>query len=54
MVKDFAGTVGLKRADASELNVVPLDFNGYRLNAKPGDGSNIRLRPDVPYYLIEK
>ncbi|MCL4179024.1 MAG: hypothetical protein KJ072_14930 [Verrucomicrobia bacterium] len=54
LVKDLAGTVQFKRADAAAMSVVPLDFNGYRLDALPGDASNIALRPEVPYYLIEK
>jgi hypothetical protein len=54
LVKNLAGTVQLKRADAAAMSVVPLDFNGYRLDALPGDASNIAPRPDVPYYLIEK
>ncbi len=54
MVKDFTGTVRLKRPDAATMTVVPLDFNGYRSGAAPVAAANIDLRPDAPYYIIEK
>lgn len=54
LVKDFAGLVTLKRADATALTVTPLDFNGYRIAGAPGHGTAITLLRDVAYYLIEK
>lgn len=54
MVKNFTGTVRLKRADAAAMTVVPLDFNGYRLSDTPGHADAIQLAPEAAYYLIEK
>ncbi|MBK9140398.1 MAG: hypothetical protein IPM17_16830 [Verrucomicrobia bacterium] len=54
MVRDFAGTVTLKRSDAASLTVTPLDFNGYRLPGNPDRADAFTLRPDAGYYLIEK
>lgn len=54
MVKNFAGTVRLKRGDAAAMTVVPLDFNGYRLSGSPGHADAIQLAPEAAYYLIEK
>jgi len=54
LVKEFAGTVQLLRSDAAALTVVPLDYNGYRLSVPPASAASIHLRPDAPYYLIER
>lgn len=54
LVKSFNGTVHLKRPDAASLTVTPLDFNGYRQGTLPTPADPISLRPDAPYYLIEK
>jgi hypothetical protein len=54
MVKNFNGTVRLKRSDAAAMTVVPLDFNGYRLSGTPGHADAIQLAPEAAYYLIEK
>jgi hypothetical protein len=53
LVKRISGTVKLKRADASGLKVTPLDFNGYP-DKQPPDAAEIRLMPDVVYYLITR
>ena len=53
MVKKFAGTVRLKRADAAQLTVTPLDFAGYP--GKPlGAASEVKLEPTTMYYLISR
>jgi hypothetical protein len=54
LVREFAGTVTLKRGDAAALTVTPLDFNGYRLPGVPGRADAIGLRRDAAYYLIER
>lgn len=54
LVKNLAGTVRLKRADAAAMTVVPLDFNGYRVSGPPGHADVITLSTNAPYYLIEK
>ncbi len=54
MVRNFAGTVRLKRPDAAAMTVVPLDFNGYRAVVPPAHADNVTLLPDAPYFLIEK
>jgi len=49
------GTVFLKRADAAQLKVTPLDLNGYPQAGKSFTGAkSFKLRPDAVYYLIEK
>ncbi|HYG35300.1 MAG TPA: hypothetical protein VEC99_10975, partial [Clostridia bacterium] len=53
MVKELKGTVRLKRADAAELKVTALDFNGYPAGSAVV-GSDIRLQPKTVYYLISK
>jgi hypothetical protein len=53
LVKHLSGIVQLKRADAAALTVVPLDFNGHRLDVPSAAGSRIVLRPNTPYYFIE-
>jgi hypothetical protein len=52
VVKNMAGTVALKRADAGKLKVTILDANGYRKTAA-GAARSISLRPNAMYYLIE-
>jgi hypothetical protein len=51
-VKNLAGTVSLKRADAARLSVTALDFNGYA-KSKVGSARSITLRPDTMYYVID-
>lgn len=53
VVKNFEGTVAFKRADAGQLKVTTLDFNGYRGKAL-GSAKSIALTPNTLYYLIEK
>lgn len=49
------GDVFLKRADASELKVTPLDMNGYpRADVAFIGAKRFPLRADTAYYLIEK
>jgi hypothetical protein len=54
LVKNLVGNVRLKRPDAATMTVVPLDFNGYRMDVLPANASEIGLRGDTLYYLIEK
>ncbi|MCW5552632.1 MAG: hypothetical protein KIS67_10810 [Verrucomicrobiae bacterium] len=54
LVKNFAGTVRLKRPDAAAMTVVPVDYNGYRLSGTPGHADLIQLASESAYYLIEK
>ncbi len=55
VIKNLAGTVSFKRADAAQLKITPLDFNGYAL---PQDKSllaaPLTLQPNVLYYLVTK
>jgi hypothetical protein len=53
LVKEFQGTVTLKRADAQLLKWTALDYNGYP-GAATGTGSEIKLLPRTMYYLIQK
>ena len=54
-VKQLRGRVALRRADAGEFKVIPLDFNGYPLAGDaPDDASDIRLLPTTLYYLISR
>jgi len=51
--KRLSGLVSLRRADAAELKVAPLDFNGYAVqDAAAGNAASIRLLPTTLYYLI--
>ncbi len=52
-VKDIEGRISLKRADAAELKVTPLDFDGYA-QGEAGSARDIRLRPTTLYYLIAR
>jgi hypothetical protein len=53
-VRKLEGTVSLKRDDASELQVVALDLNGYPRETLPGGADRIELQPDCLYYLITR
>lgn len=53
LVRKLAGRVRFKRADAGELKVTALDGNGNPAGAA-GTASDISLRPDTLYYLIQK
>jgi hypothetical protein len=53
--KRLRGQVGLRRADAGQLKVTPLDFNGYPVaDAAATDATSIRLLPTTLYYLISR
>lgn len=54
MVKALKGQLRFKRADAAQLRVTPLDFNGYPASADVAMADGIRLQPRVLYYLIRK
>ncbi len=51
LVKDLAGTLKLKRADAGKLKVTALDENGYP-GKSMGTASEFQLGPRTIYYLI--
>jgi len=51
IVRQFAGTVKLKRADAVNLAVEALDANGVPVG-QAGTAAGITLKPDVLYYLL--
>ena len=53
LVKEIEGTVRFKRPDAAALKVTALDGNGDPLK-EAGSAAEIRLLPDVLYYLITK
>jgi hypothetical protein len=53
LVKNLSGTVTFKRADAAQLKVTALDFNGYPRESA-GSGVNLRLQPSTVYYLIAR
>jgi len=50
-VRELKGTVRFKRADAAQLKVTALDFNGYPAGSA-GTAQEIHLRPTTMYYLI--
>ena len=51
LVKELNGTIRFKRADAAQLKVTALDFNGYP--AGPcGSAQQLNLQPATLYYLI--
>jgi hypothetical protein len=56
IVKKLAGRVTFKRGDARALRVTALDANGYPLRDRLAltAASDLALRPDTFYYLIEK
>ena len=52
-VKEFNGLVKFKRPDAAELNVTPLDDNGYP--QRPiGSAGQIKLNSRTFYYLVSR
>ena len=56
-VRDFAGSIELKRPGAASLGVVALDPNGYKMDREvkvtAGAGKlTFELAPDVMYYLV--
>jgi hypothetical protein len=53
VVRNLQGTVSLKRADAGQLNITALDFNGYP-RQQLAKNKTISLAPSTIYYLIEK
>ncbi len=52
-VRELRGTVRFKRADAAQLKVTALDFNGYPAGSG-GTGAEIKLQPRTMYYLIAR
>jgi hypothetical protein len=50
-VKNLRGLVRFQRADAADLQVTALDFNGYAA-APVGNAAEINLQPTTLYYLI--
>jgi len=57
LVRNMAGSVSLKRADARNLKVTALDPNGRKMKDLPagaGDTLKIELLPDCLYYVIQK
>ena len=52
-VKALSGKVSFKRADAAQLTVKALDFNGYPVGAV-GTAAEIQLQPATLYYLIAR
>jgi hypothetical protein len=53
LAKNLEGVVRFKRADASQLKVTPLNFNGYP-NGSSGAATAITLQPATAYYLISR
>ena len=53
LIKKLEGKVRFLRPDAGDLKVTVLDLNGYPLQ-QIGTGSEITLRPESLYYLIER
>ena len=57
VVREFAGTVELRRPDAAGLRAIALDHNGYRheMIARGGaDALRVELLPQVLYYIISR
>ena len=52
-IRKLSGVVRFKRADAAQLQVTALDFNGYP-TAPAGTAREIRLQPGTIYYLIAR
>ena len=52
-VRELNGTVRFKRADAGQLKVTALDFNGYPAGPA-GTAREIKLQPATMYYLIAR
>ncbi len=53
LFKELQGNVRFKRADAPQLKVTALDFNGYA-REPAGTAAHISLRGDTAYYLIHQ
>lgn len=53
VVRQLSGQVALRRANAAQLKVTALDFNGYP-RQKLGRGDRFSLLPDAFYYLLER
>ena len=53
VVKNLAGTVAFDIPGAASAKITMLDPNGYAIDSFIG-ASNIELRPDVLYYIIER
>jgi len=53
VVKNLEGSVGFDIPGAASAKVTMLDPNGYAIDSFTG-ASNIELRPDVLYYIIER
>jgi hypothetical protein len=51
LVRNIAGTVKVKRADAARLRVAALDMNGYPIR-EAGNAAEIKLDARTVYYLI--
>lgn len=52
-VRELSGTVRFKRADAAQLKVTALDFNGYPAGSA-GTAQEIKLQHTTIYYLIAR
>ena len=52
-VRELNGTVRFKRADAAQLKVTALDFNGYPVGSA-SRGGEIQLQPATLYYLVTR
>jgi hypothetical protein len=50
-VRELNGTVRFTRADAAQLKVTALDFNGYPAGPA-GTAEKIKLQPSTIYYVI--
>lgn len=53
LMRNFSVSLTFRRPDAAKLRVTALDANGYPLKAL-GNAKQIRLAPDVPYYLVTR
>ncbi len=55
LMKEISGLIGLRRDDADQLKVTPLDFNGYPIAADPPlNAKAFELQPGVIYYRISR
>lgn len=53
LIMPLSGTVSFLRADAGQLKVTALDFNGYPTDSI-SDARQIKLKPNIMYYRITK
>jgi hypothetical protein len=53
LMKQLQGTVRFKRPDAGQMKVSALDANGYK-RSEAGNATEVKLQPDVIYYLISQ